>query len=643
MAMHKSPAFILVLFLAIAANADQLGESRLELVKVLNVGERELFVVFHNKAGTLRWTTAEKTLNAAMKKIFSSKWQNLPLPGGLKMKSNPTAITTKSNHTYVYGQAVNGQVYSLMLTATQSPKFGSWVMIGGSKLPWNQGAELKGQDSVKAIVYANKPYVLSRSITNASRCYWTSMDATGKWSAWSLLGGKSAILMTDVSLVYNSFSKYLEAFTVMTDGYMYRTWQTGFSDWHSWDKTGYYAPKSLHAPVAHAMDTNLFNGRINVFVHGTDDKVHHIWQTTCDKVPNPWGWCTWSTWNTIGDGMPLVMNVANTLSIANNMHLGIEVFTVDKKGKLLYMWQAKRHGKWNKWSAVSTTQSDALTTLANVMDDKTGWWVAFGLDSSDRVFFIEENRSFSVTPNKIVSGQPVEVKWSVPVDQATHMDWIAVYKHGESSYEYVDFYYVGGTQNPYKDPVPKGQLKFVSYLPAGTYDYRYLVNKRYVPAIQTSLVVSKGPSDVDWVQVFRGLFTGFQLKNISVETCVKDGEGIADHFQQAFVAFEDREIYKGLHLMGYGLGNALSAMKDCKIESVFVKGIEKFIADLKSCIEGSCVHFAIDSIKEIVILFENIYEIYGDILSASNSFKIKAYEQGGFNVGRMVNACLAGR
>ena len=46
------------------------------------------------------------------------------------------------------------------------------------------------------------------------------------------------------------------------------------------------------------------------------------------------------------------------------------------------------------------------------------------------------------------------------------------------------------------------------------------------------------------------------------------------------------------------------------------------------CFSGSCVHFAIDVIKEIVILFENMYEIYGDIQGASNSFKIKAYEQG---------------
>lgn len=43
---------------------------------------------------------------------------------------------------------------------------------------------------------------------------------------------------------------------------------------------------------------------------------------------------------------------------------------------------------------------------------------------------------------------------------------------------------------------------------------------------------------------------------------------------------------------------------------------------------GNCVHFAIDVVEEILILFENVYDIYGDIQGASNSFKIHAYEQG---------------
>lgn len=334
------------------------------------------------------------------------------------------------------------------------------------------------------------------------------------------------------------------------------------------------------------------------------------------------------------------MKAANTLSIAHNMHLGIEVFAVDKSGKLNFMWQTKRHGDWNKWTPVLGSQSQALTTLANVMDDKTGWWVAFGLDSSDNVFFIQEKHSFDVIPTNVEGGQAVEVKWSVPADQATHMDWIGVYQRGASSYDYVDFYYVGGTQNPYKDPVPSGQLKFMSYLPAGQYDYRYLVNKRYIPAIQKTLTVKQGTSGAEWLQVFRGIFTGFQLKDINVETCVKDAEHVVDNFQQAFVAFEDREIYKGLNLMGQGLNSTALAMKDCKVTSTIVSGIERFAKDLMSCVKGSCVHFAIDMLKEIVILFENMYEIYGDILSASHAFKIKAFTQGGYCVGRVVHACL---
>ena len=57
----------------------------------------------------------------------------------------------------------------------------------------------------------------------------------------------------------------------------------------------------------------------------------------------------------------------------------LQVFAVDKKGKLNYMWQAERHGTWHSWTTVTSTQSKALTTLARVVDDKTGWWVAFGV------------------------------------------------------------------------------------------------------------------------------------------------------------------------------------------------------------------------------------------------------------------------
>lgn len=51
---------------------------------------------------------------------------------------------------------------------------------------------------------------------------------------------------------------------------------------------------------------------------------------------------------------------------------------------------------------------------------------------------------------------------------------VGVYPSGADNQMYVDYYYVGGGQNPLKDAIPKGSLTFKSYLPNGKYDYRYL-------------------------------------------------------------------------------------------------------------------------------------------------------------------------
>ena len=49
-----------------------------------------------------------------------------------------------------------------------------------------------------------------------------------------------------------------------------------------------------------------------------------------------------------------------------------------------------------------------------------------------------------------------------------------VYPDGAPSHGYVDFAYVGGTQNPLKDPVPRGSLNFTATLPNGVYHYKYM-------------------------------------------------------------------------------------------------------------------------------------------------------------------------
>ena len=87
----------------------------------------------------------------------------------------------------------------------------------------------------------------------------------------------------------------------------------------------------------------------------------------------------------------------------------------------------------------------------------------------------------------------------------------------------------------------------------------------------------------------------------------------------------------GLHKFAEGLSDFRDALVQCD-ETAIVKDLTKFISDLIACTEGNCVNFGIDIGVELIILYEHIYEIYGDIQAASNSFKIDAYKQG--------NVCL---
>ena len=59
-----------------------------------------------------------------------------------------------------------------------------------------------------------------------------------------------------------------------------------------------------------------------------------------------------------------------------------------------------------------------------------------------------------------------------------------------------------------------------------------------------------------------------------------------------------------------------------------MKGVEFSHKNYFFLFPDACTQFLIDLGLELVILYEHVYEIYGDIQGATTSFKIKAYEQG---------------
>ncbi|XP_031560929.1 uncharacterized protein LOC116296948 [Actinia tenebrosa] len=612
------------------AHSNVVVEDRLAVIKSTRQASNSFTFGFHTTNGKLRYKYTEND--------GWSDWIDLGSPSGTEVISNPSAVHDAKNLTKVFCLCADGQVYSIEQDAQKTTAFGKWMVIS-IKLPMDKGAVLNGKDNVKALIFQGKVSVFARTLAKSSRLYWTQ-ENNGNWTSWSLIGGTSVALKTDMTVVYNGFSKYLEAFAVMENKYMYRTWQTSPSKWVSWDKTGYRAPTSVHAPVAHQMPLNFFNGAINVFVFGEDGYIHHIWQTTCDKVPNPWGWCTWSLWYKIGSAIPKSAESANPLSIGANIHNGIEVFTVSSDGGLWHLWELEQGSDWSSWEYVGRPKSGPIASHPAIINDDKGWWAAYALGFKDDIEIVEQNRSLQLSPAEAPAGKPVIVSWMVPVDEATAMDWIGVYPSGSDNNMYVDFYYVGGGQNPGKNARSKGSLTFTSYLPKGKYDYRYLVNKKFFDAITTPFTVVSGPTDKEWVQVYRGIAAGLGKYNVSFETCAKDGEQTVETFKQAFEAFDNKQVYRGMQLIGQALIDVYKAFEACE-ETAIAKKLEKLANDFIKCTAGNCVNFAIDSIEEIIILFENVYEIYGDVKGASNSFKIEAYEQGGWCVGRVVAVCLA--
>lgn len=572
-----------------------------------------------------------------------SEWTSLPNIEATKIASNPVVVSQLMNNSsspyiMVFCQNNDGQVamYSQELDFQPFPV--------SSNIPKTLDVANFSVDAVQAITLKNKTHVFVRSQTDAPVLFWLYFDKNFKLTTQKI-GDDKTHLQFDPFVSINLFVNRLEVFIVSEDDYVKHLWQTSDTSFTgTWKKLGTdFSPKFNSAPVAHPMSDNFFNGVINLFVRGTDQRVHHISQTTCDKVKNPWGPCTWSTFDGLVDSVPADPSNGNPFTISNNIHLGIEVFVVgEKDGHLYHIWQKERDKVWNGWDDLGPLNpASAFKGQPGIMLDEHGWWQAFALNSSGLVSrYVQSPLKFSLSPEAVAYGKNVTVSWAIPSDEATHMDWIGLYQSGTSDKAYLDFSYVGGSQNPLKDPVPQGVLNFTVTVPQGAYQFRYLVNREFDAVLQTSLAVTGSSSEAEWEQLFRGIARGLgNLNTVNITQCVADGEKTLATFRAAFDAFEDRKIFEGLKLMSEALGDVKDALVECG-ETKIIDDLEKFIQDLASCTENACAKFLIDLAEELVILYEHIYEIYGDIQAATNCFKIDAYEQGGICIGRVTWACL---
>ena len=181
-------------------------------------------------------------------------------------------------------------------------------------------------DPIQAIVLSQNTHLFVRSQSNTSRLYW-SWNNGSDWSDWVAIGDNSDYLAYDPCVAINSLVERLEVYGVFQSGYLMHTWQnsqTSFTGgWHKLG--GLFPPKFNSAPVVHQMGESFFNGMLAVFARGEDGVMRRIQQTTCDKVKNPWGPCTWDLFfHKLGSTPPSDKSSRNPFIASTNIHLGIE-------------------------------------------------------------------------------------------------------------------------------------------------------------------------------------------------------------------------------------------------------------------------------------------------------------------------------
>jgi hypothetical protein len=160
------------------------------------------------------------------------------------------------------------------------------------------------------------------------------------WSDWFSHGTPSGVLFGSDSTpaIAPSADGRLELFTVGNDGALWHMSQVspgaGWSDWQCHDAPPGVKFQRLRPAVASGPD-----GRLELFIVGDGEDLWHMWQT----APNG-GWSQW-----VSHGVPPVAGLTGCPAVAPSADGRLELFVVGTDGALWHMWQKAPNNVWSQW------------------------------------------------------------------------------------------------------------------------------------------------------------------------------------------------------------------------------------------------------------------------------------------------------
>jgi hypothetical protein len=171
------------------------------------------------------------------------------------------------------------------------------------------------------------------------------------WSDWVSHGTPSGVLFGSDSTpaIATSADGRLELFTVGNDGALWHMWQTapggGWSHWRSHD-----APPEVNLQRCRPAVARSARGRLELFVVGDDAALWHRYQTT----PNG-GWSRW-----LSHGAPQPAGLMGSPAVVPSEDGRLELFVVGTDGALWHRWQTAPNAAWSPWFSHGTPPGSSL-------------------------------------------------------------------------------------------------------------------------------------------------------------------------------------------------------------------------------------------------------------------------------------------
>ena len=272
---------------------------------------------------------------------YANAWTSYGAPA-VGMGDPPGAGKGENGLTLLFAVAQDGAFWSRP-AASGAP----WQKIGGSGL---LGPPVVAYDSSVGLleVFAIQAEQLCHAYQTAQNGAWSAVELLGGPPNTAIMGNVAVARNAPAADGYPA----LEAFVIGADGNLHHIWQLGaWKGWSGWGDLLGAPPLGIAPPVITGIGNyggpsaqSNQDGRLEVFLLGKDGAIWHRWQVAPDSG--------WSDWASLGAPAVAIHQTSASWRCGKNGDGRLELFVVGTDGNIYHIFQTTPNGGWSAWGGL---------------------------------------------------------------------------------------------------------------------------------------------------------------------------------------------------------------------------------------------------------------------------------------------------